>query len=638
MSSAVKGARRTLLGLVWIIVILFTLLTLGVATGQNHASYKPGLGLDLAGGRQIVLQATTTDGSDITESDLNQAVSIIRKRVDASGTSEALITTQPPLNIVVALPGTPDEQTLDLVRKSAQLQFRPVLVVGSPLPSTSTTTDTTTPTADTVSPTVLPSVPPTDSAAVSPSPSASASGIDSGSAVHEMSNVTTLSDGVATTVTPSATADPAASPSPAADAATTSAVTTTATDPSDLAWVTPEVQAAYDALDCTDPAILGASNTGDAAAAFATCSSDGTAKYILGPVEMTGSDVSTASSGPHLTAAGTSDGTYAVTLDLTGSGSSKFAATTARLYSLYQAGASPREQFAMVLDGLVISAPGVRDGAITAGTAVISGTFTQYEAQTLANQLKFGALPMSLTVQSDENISPTKGAADLRSGIIAGVIGLILVVIYTLFQYRALAAVTIGSLTVAALLTYLVIALLSWGMNYRITLAGVTGLIVAIGITVDSFIVYFERVRDELREGRSLVAAVEHGWARARRTILASDAVSFLAALVLYMLAVGSVRGFAFTLGLTTLVDLLVVFMFTHPMLGLLARTKFFGDGHRFSGLDPRQLGREAVYKGRGRVAEPVATAAAAPALTLAERKAHKARVAADAADTAEKE
>ncbi|NTV38453.1 MAG: protein translocase subunit SecD [Demequinaceae bacterium] len=621
MSSAVKGARRTLLGLVWIIVILFALLTLGVTTNAKGASFKPGLGLDLAGGRQIVLQAVTTDGSKVTESDLNQAVSIIRKRVDASGTSEALITTQPPLNIVVALPGTPDEQTLDLVRKSAQLQFRPVLVVGSPLPASATTTinPTPAPTTDTVSPTVLPSAPATDGSTVSPTPTASASGIDTGSPVHEMSNTKT-----AASATPSATPSP--TPAPADTAAAPA-------DPSDLAWITPEVQAAYDALDCTDMANLGTGSTGDAAAAFATCSSDGTSKYILGPVEMSGTDVSTATSGPNITGAGTSDGTYAVTLKLTGSGSSKFATTTARLYQLSLAGAAPRDQFAMVLDGVVISAPGVRNGAIPGGNAVISGTFTQSEAQTLANQLKFGALPMTLTVQSDENISPTKGASDLRSGIIAGIIGLILVVVYTLFQYRALAAVTIGSLTVAALLTYLVIALLSWGMNYRITLAGVTGLIVAIGITVDSFIVYFERVRDELREGRSLVAAVEHGWARARRTILASDAVSFLAALVLYMLAVGSVRGFAFTLGLTTLVDLLVVFMFTHPTLGLLARTKFFGDGHRFSGLDPRQLGRDAVYKGRGRVSEPAP--GAAPTLTLAERKAHKART---ATDTAEKE
>ncbi len=635
MSSAVKGARRTLLGLVWIIVILFALLTVGVTTGQT--SVKPGLALDLAGGQQIILQARTTDGSEITQTDMNQAVSIIRKRVDASGTSEAEITTQGARNIIVSLPGKPDEATLELVRKSAQLQFRPVLAEAQSTGSTTIVPSagpTPAPTSDTVSPTVLPVTPPSAGAVIAPTPSASASGIDTGSPVGEMANVKTAAGTAAATPTPAATAQPSATPSPTP--APTS--TTTPADPSDLAWITPEVQAAFDALDCTsDQSRAGGGDVGDPQAAFVTCDAVNPVKYILGPVEMDGTDVASAASGPHMTAASTSDGTYEVRLTMTGGGSSKFATTTARLYKLNQAGAAPRDQFAMVLDGVVISAPGVRNGAITGGTAQISGTFTQFEAQTLANQLKFGALPLTLDVQSEQTIAATKGASELRHGMIAGLIGLILVVIYTLFQYRALASVTIGSLVVAAGLTYVVIALLSWGIGYRLSLAGVAGLIVSIGITADSFIVYFERVKDELREGRSLVAAVEHGWRRARRTILAADAVNFLAALVLYILAVGSVRGFAFTLGLVTLVDLLVVFMFTHPTLGLLARTKFFGDGHRFSGLDPRQLGRDAIYKGRGRVVVPdgAAQPTPTPTLTLAERKAQKARA---AAGTAEKE
>jgi preprotein translocase subunit SecD len=432
--------------------------------------------------------------------------------------------------------------------------------------------------------------------------------------VHEMAYVKTASS--------AATPAPAPTPAP---------TTTAPTDPSSLSWITPEVQAAYDALDCTTPASRSGGDVGNTAAAFVTCDSEKPVKYILGPVEMDGKDVSTAASGPHTTQAGTTDGTYEVRLTMTGSGGAKFAATTTRLYKLSQAGSAPRDRFAMVLDGVVISAPSVSTTPITDGRAVISGSFTQTSAQLLANQLKFGALPMTLVVDSEQAISATKGASDLQSGLLAGLIGLILVVIYTLFQYRALGAVTIGSLVIAGGLTYLVITLLSWGMGYRLSLAGVAGLIVAIGITADSFIVYFERVKDELREGRSLVAAVEHGWRRARRTILASDAISFLAALVLYILAVGSVRGFAFTLGLTTLVDLLVVFVFTHPTLIVLARTKFFGDGHRFSGLDPRQLGRDAVYKGRGRVSAP--DGAGEPKLTLAERKAKKALAAADPAE-----
>jgi preprotein translocase subunit SecD len=269
---------------------------------------------------------------------------------------------------------------------------------------------------------------------------------------------------------------------------------------------------------------------------------------------------------------------------------------------------------------------------IPGGTASITGSFTQEGAEQLANQLKFGALPLTLEVQSEQQIAATKGDQELQMGLIAGLIGLLLVVVYSLFQYRALGMVTVGSLVIAGALTLVTFSLLSWGMGLRLSLAGIAGLIVAIGITADSFIVYFERIKDEIRDGRSLVSAVDHGWARARRTILISDAVSFLAAVVLYILAVGGVRGFAFVLGLTTLVDLLVVLLFTHPILVLLARTKFFGGGHRLSGLDPRNLGRDSLYKGAGKVRESVpvgaaTTSGAEPQLTLAERKA-KARAA----------
>ncbi|MEJ2579183.1 MAG: protein translocase subunit SecD, partial [Kineosporiaceae bacterium] len=275
----------------------------------------------------------------------------------------------------------------------------------------------------------------------------------------------------------------------------------------------------------------------------------------------------------------------------------KFADVTTRLVALPDS----QNRFAIVLDGLVISAPTTNE-AIVGGQAQITGGFTQDEAQTLANQLKFGALPISFTVQTEEQISATLGGEQLQRGMLAGLIGLLLVVIYSLFQYRALGAVTVASLIIAAALTYGLVVLLGWRQNYRLSLAGVAGLIVAIGITADSFIVYFERVRDEVRDGRGLRQAVEAAWIRARRTILASDTVSFLAAVVLYLLAVGGVRGFAFTLGLTTLVDIVVVFLFTKPMVALLARTSFFGGGHKLSGFDPEHLGRTVVYAGRGRV------------------------------------
>jgi preprotein translocase subunit SecD len=239
-------------------------------------------------------------------------------------------------------------------------------------------------------------------------------------------------------------------------------------------------------------------------------------------------------------------------------------------------------------------------------------------------------LPINFEVQSQENISATLGSEQLTSGLLAGAIGLILVIIYSFFQYRALAVVTVGSLVVAAIITYLMIALLSWRQGYHLSLSGVAGLIVAIGITADSFIVYFERVRDELRDGRSLGASVESGWKRAIRTILVSDGVSLLAAVVLYALTVGNVRGFAYTLGLTTLIDLAVVILFTHPMLELLAKTRFFSSGHPWSGFDSKALGAMS-YTGRGsfRVSAAVPAGKAAKASkeaakrqTLAERKA----------------
>jgi len=600
VSSAAKGARRTLAGLLWILVILYGLLGFGVATDKTTVT--PGLALDLAGGRQIILQARTIDGSSIDPGDLKQAVEIIRKRVDASGTAEAEITTQGDRNIVVGLPGEPDESTLDLVRKSAQLQFRPVLFVGAPGPST--------PGPEGVDP----------SASPEPTPGATAS--------PEASQEPERPD-----------ATPAPTPAPAVD-------TPKPTDPSSMDWITPEIDAKFSALDCTDPENLTNGDVGRPDEAIVACRADGLAKLILGPQELTGEDLQTATAGPTLNAqTGAATGSFEVRLDLTKSGGEKFRKVTERLATYYNPALGDtvsqdvRAQFGVLLDGVVITHPQVSK-AIPGGKAQITGDFTMKEAQQLANQLKFGAIPLTLDVLTDDHISATKGADELRSGLIAGAIGLLLVVIYSVFQYRALGAVTVGSLLMAGGVSYVLITLLSWGLGYRLSLAGVAGLIVSIGITADSFIVYFERVKDELREGRSLPAAVEHGWSRAKRTIIISDVVSFMAAAVLYWLAVGSVRGFAFTLGLTTLVDLGVVILFTHPTLVLLARTRFFGDGHKWSGLDPRQLGQEAMYKGRGRVATGGVgggSVGVSDGLTLAERKAARAKAAASST-TAEKE
>ncbi|WP_159448698.1 protein translocase subunit SecD [Demequina sp. NBRC 110053] len=620
MSKVTKGARTSLIWLAAILVALYALLAVGVLTGKT--SWTPGLALDLAGGRQIILTPVLDEGAtqEIDESDLDQAVSVIRQRVDASGVAEAEIATQGN-NIVVSLPGNPSQSTVDLVAQAAQLQFRPVLLVGDPSPTTTDETVTEPGASPTPSPSASPSA--SASAAATPEPTPSAS---------EVAHVVGEAD-----------AEPSASPSPVLlDAGVPEATATpepaasdvpaeTPEDNSSFAWLTPQVMADYEALDCLAPENYGGRSMGDPDAGYVACSSSDLAKLAMGPVEITGDDLETASSGPEMSQTGSFTGGYEVRLQFNSEGAAKFSEVTSRLVDLEE----PRSQFAIVLDGVVISHPVVQS-RITNGEASISGSFTQEQAEQLANQLKFGALPLSLEVQSNQQISSTLGEDQLEKGLIAGAIGLILVALYSLVQYRALGFVTIASLLIAGGLTFAIISLLSWGLGYRLSLAGIAGLIVAIGITADSFIVYFERIRDELREGRSLKSAVDHAWKRARRTILISDAVSLLAAVTLYVLAVGGVRGFAFTLGLTTVIDVVVVMLFTHPVMVLLARTRFFGEGHKWSGLDPRQLGREAIYKGRGRVrtGAPARSGAATggdDGLTLAERKAAQRRAAAGA-------
>ncbi len=539
MSTVTKAARNSLL---WLLTIIFALGGGVVYEAMvNHRSWLPELGLDLNGGTVIILQAKTIDGSAVTPDSLRQSVEIIRRRVDASGVSEATIATENPNHIVVSLPGNPSQDTIDLVKRSAQLQFRPVLVED-----------------------------PTGTATTFP----------------------TLGDDGAMAGTASS-----------------------------YSWITDADKAAFLALDCTNQANLQGGDPGDPNAAFVTCGTDPNfpaARYLLGPVELRGTDVKTATASPAYNSVGAViPNDYQVNLTFSSEGATKFGKVTTRLYSLYNPAVSTqvdRNRFGIVLDGLVISAPQTQ-AAILTGSARISGNFTTLDsAAAIANQIRFGALPLTLDTLSQSKTTPTLGAAQLRGGLYAGAIGLALVVLYSLIQYRALGLVTVASLVIAGTITFGSIDYLSGLIGYRLSLAGVAGIIVSIGVTADSFIVYFERVRDELREGRTLPSAVEHGWGRARRTILASDSVSFLAATVLYLTAVGNVKGFAFTLGLTTIVDLVVVMLFTHPMLALLARTKFFGQGHRASGLDPRQLGRESFYKGRGRVA--------VGDMTLAERKA----------------
>ncbi len=281
---------------------------------------------------------------------------------------------------------------------------------------------------------------------------------------------------------------------------------------------------------------------------------------------------------------------WVVALALKGDGKKAFDTITDALFQQQQSGNEEASRFAIVLDGEVISAP-TTNGHFTDGTSQISGNFTATSAKDLANQLKYGALPLTFSVNGVSEEGPSLAGSQLSAGLIAGLVGMILVVFFLLFYYRGLGLVAIGSLLIAASITYVAVLLLGEGVGFTLTLPGIAGLIVAIGITADSFIVFFERIRDEVRDGKSLRLAVEAGWVRARSTILAADAVSILAAAVLFTFAIGVVRGFAFALGLTTVIDIFVVFLFTKPLVAVLARTKFFGQGHKLSGLDAAHLG-----------------------------------------------
>ena len=492
--KTVKSSGRPGRSLVILAVIVIGLLATAVVQGASSVR----LGLDLRGGTSVTLQPrASNDANKITSEAIDQAVSIIRQRVNSLGVAESEVTAQGSgtnRQIVISVPGDSGRRVVDLVGQTAELRFRQVLAISSGVPI-----------------------------------------------VPDTATVATPATGVEAVL-----------------------------------------NAQFAALDCTDTASLQGTGSDDATAPIVACSRDGGSKYILAPAEVLGQEIQGATSGydPQSGAA------WFVSLDFNSEGTKKFGALTARVTSL----TSPLNQVAIVLDGLVVSAPSINE-AIPSGSAQITGSFTQVEAQDLANVLKYGALPLAFDRGEVQQVSPTLGSDQLEAGLLAGLLGLLLVIIYSLIYYRGLGLVTTGSLLLAAALVYLLFLVLGESIGFTLTLAGIAGAIVAIGVTADSFIVYFERIRDEARDGRSIRSAVESGWLKARHTILVADAVSLIAAFLLYFFAVGGVRGFAFTLGLTTLVDLLVVFLFTKPVMSLLARTTFFSSGHPLSGFSAKSIG-----------------------------------------------
>lgn len=600
--ASMRGPIRTLLSLLVLTLLLFGGIGAAHQWGDPKAPLTPQLGLDLAGGRQVVLAPLTDSGETISASQLDQAIDIIRRRVDGTGTAEAEVS-RLGSNVSVAIPGNPTPEQLEGLSRSSQMVFRPVLVAEQIFPAGE----------GPIAPRELPLPSEQLDQLVEESRPPEAPSVDEGDAEETGADDAATTEEnrggerIPTSVSAASTAGPddaettaPAQPEPVAPPA----------NPSDLSQITPELQQQFAAMDCsTDEAaevVAEAASSAPANEPLLVCSAEHDEKFILGPVELGGGSIVDATSGLQQLQPGVVTGVWEVVLTFDGDGGQTFSDITRRLLG-YPQGA-PQNRFAMVLDGEVIQAPTVNN-AITNGVATISGNFTPESAETLANQLKFGALPLSFDVQTSEQISPTLGGEQLRWGLIAGAIGLVLVFLYMLIQYHALGFVAIGSLIVAGILAYGAVTLLGWATNFRLTMAGVTGLIVAIGITADSFIVYFERIRDEVREGRPLRYAVDTGWDRAKRTIIISDVVNLIAAGVLYYLSEAGVKAFAFTLGLTTILDLVVVMMFTHPVVSLLANTDYFGQGKKWSGMEPERLGaKRATYLGRGDFRPPVQT------------------------------
>lgn len=604
------NATRTL---IWLFVGIFVLVgALGYGVAKHSATWAPRLGLDLAGGTQIILEPRV-EGDSVSPEQLAQARDIIVQRIDSQGTAGAQVTTQGDTNIVVSVPGSLTEEQEEAISASSQMQFRPVLAtaLGSKEAAQPTPSGTESPTSGT-------SDEKSADKKVSDGTSSDEKASDKGTSDGGAQSVEATSEPTSSSDDPTSSSsdekkpadDPSASKGesqPAQDPAAGIEWTPTGkpTGPMDPNHVSTELWNTFQELDCSKPPEQAPVQT---KAPIVACAQDGALKYILGPVVVPGKDIADAEAGYQVSPQGAQTNNPEISLTLTDEGREKYKEVSTKMVGMQPLNSmspvNPPASYnalAAVLDSQVLIAPGFNE-AIPSGRASITG-FEIEEARSLAQSLKFGALPMSFDLQTRQEISPTLGSEQLRFGIVAGIIGLFIVLLYALMQYRALSIVVVGSMLVAFGITYLAIALLSWGYNYRLDMAGVTGLIIAIGVTADSFIVYFERVRDELREGRNLRAAVEAGWARAKGTILVADGVNFIAAVVLYVLASSGVRGFAFTLGLTTLIDLAIFWLFTHPMLTILARNKFFASGHPWSGFDVNTL-REAKlrYRGRGQV------------------------------------
>jgi len=507
--------------------------------------WVPRLGLDLEGGTRISLQAATEKGKTPEPDKLAEARSIIEQRVNATGVTEAEVSTQGNDQIIIEIPGQSEQAIAEQVGRTAQLRFR---LLWASLGSSA-----------------------------KPISAAKSAELEKTVAKADWSKLT-LDELIR---------------------AETEGLQTLTTKPRVYTEALNALAEQAKGFACTKKSLP---NNDRAEMPLVTCDPKTREVMILSPMIIPGTDVKSAT--PTVPQNSVE---WVVAIQLKGEGRKAFDKASAALYAQTQAGQEQKSRFAIVLDGEVLSAPTMQ-AHISDGASQIQGDFTAESARALSNQLKYGALPLTFELNNSSFEGPTLAGNQLQAGLYAGLLGLLLTIIYLFFYYRGLGLLAVASTLVAMALTYTLVLLLGAGLDFTLTLPGLAGFIIAIGISIDSFIIYFERIRDEMREGKSIRIAVETGWTITNRTKLAANTVTIMAALLIYIFAIGVVKGFAFALGLSTLIDLVVIFFFTKPVMTLLARTAFFGRGHRYSGLDARHLGisgRDVSIVGSARTAAP---------------------------------
>ncbi|MCW3819704.1 protein translocase subunit SecD [Micromonospora sp. DR5-3] len=602
------GRQLAVLGLVFVVLYLLVFFS-GGASGGWKDRLEPRLGLDLIGGTRLTLEATNSvDGKPPTAANLEEARQIIENRVNAYGVAEAEVVTEGNRNIVISLPG--QNRDLTDVGSAAELRFRKVLKA----------TDGS---GATVAPAPSASATPAPSGSATPAPSGSATPAPSGSAAPQATASPSAGGQGGMAPAPSASAaapTPSASPSAAAPSPSASASAApvpqgieeqrkaveqkvgaaawgaatglkapadVSADPSlaeklkpfgtlspqEIAVLPVEMQYNVPTITCAQLDKRPPASIKDENQQAVACESG--AKYLLDKAKVVGRDVKNASAQLDQTSA------WVVSLQFTGKGQEKWTALTRESFNnegqacdQTALGQDGKCRVAVVLDNEIISSPEIQ-GVLT-GDSQITGSFDSKTANQLASQLRYGALPVTFNQAEQQNVTATLGDSHLKAGLLAAGIGMLLVIIYSFFYYRLLGSVIFLSLVLSALLVFGALVVLGRSIGFTLTLAGIAGMIVSLGVAADSFVIYFERLKDEIREGRSPRSAVPRAWVRARRTIISANAITLMSAVVLYLVSVGAVKGFAFALGLATVLDLVVVFLFRHPIMTMFARTRAF--------------------------------------------------------------